>query len=184
MTFEELEHAIRAATEVAADTEVIVFGSQAILGEFPDAHHDLTQSAEVDMTPKNRPDKVDAIDGALGEGSRFHGAHGFYVHGVPVEAATLPIGWKARLVRVATRGTNGRVGWCLEGHDLAASKLAAFRDKDREFVRVLLREGYIRSRTLVSRIRRLPKPDPERERLARWVHLTVQDLGDTTHRER
>jgi len=37
MTREQLEHAIRAACMVTEDSEIWVFGSQAILGEFPDA---------------------------------------------------------------------------------------------------------------------------------------------------
>lgn len=37
MTRSELEHAIRAACDVADETELWVFGSQAILGQFPDA---------------------------------------------------------------------------------------------------------------------------------------------------
>jgi hypothetical protein len=37
MTREELVHAIRAACDVAQDPEVWVFGSQAILGQYPDA---------------------------------------------------------------------------------------------------------------------------------------------------
>ena len=37
MTRAEREHAIRAACDVAQDDEVYVFGSQAILGQFPDA---------------------------------------------------------------------------------------------------------------------------------------------------
>jgi len=37
MTRAELEHAIRAACDVAGDPEIWVFGSQAILGEHPDA---------------------------------------------------------------------------------------------------------------------------------------------------
>lgn len=37
MTREELEHAIRAACDVSGDDEVYVFGSQAILGQYPDA---------------------------------------------------------------------------------------------------------------------------------------------------
>lgn len=82
MTREELEHAIRAACDAAGDTEVWVFGSQSILGQHPEAAEALRFSMEVDVDPKNRPDKVDAIDGALGEGSRFHQTHGFYVHGV------------------------------------------------------------------------------------------------------
>jgi hypothetical protein len=54
MTRDELEHAIRAACEVAEGAEVWVFGSQAILGQFPDAPTELRQSAEADVAPKTR----------------------------------------------------------------------------------------------------------------------------------
>ena len=53
MTRAELEHAIRAACDVAGDDEIWVFGSQAILGEHPDAPPDLLQSMEVDVAPRN-----------------------------------------------------------------------------------------------------------------------------------
>ena len=49
MTRGELEHAIRAACDVAGDDEVFVFGSQAILGQYPNAHEALRQSAEADV---------------------------------------------------------------------------------------------------------------------------------------
>src|SRR5436309_2886377 len=79
MTRDELEHAIRAACDVAHETEVYVFGSQAVLGQFPDAPPSLRQSAEADVFPKNKPDRVDAIDAMRGELSQFHRTHGFYV---------------------------------------------------------------------------------------------------------
>ena len=71
MTREQLEHAIRAACDVAKDTELIIFGSQAILGEHPDAPPDLRASVEVDIQPRNRPEAVDIIDGNLGELSKL-----------------------------------------------------------------------------------------------------------------
>jgi hypothetical protein len=46
VTRSELEHAIRAARDVADDTEVWVFGSQSILGQFPNAPQTLRRSAE------------------------------------------------------------------------------------------------------------------------------------------
>lgn len=112
MTREELEHAIRAACDVAQDDAVYVFGSQAILGEFPDAPATLRQSVEVDVTPVSRLDRVDNIDGSLGELSQFHKTHGFYVHGLPIEeAAKLPVGWKDRVVAVRDAvGTLGKIG--------------------------------------------------------------------------
>ena len=177
MTRAELEHAIRAACDLTDENEVIVFGSQAILGQFPNAPEELRQSAEADIAPKFAVDKVDLIDAILGEDSQFHRQHGFYVHGVPIEAATLASGWEQRAVRVQNKNTREFIGWCLEAHDLAASKLAAFRDKDRDFVRVLLVNGMVTPRKLIARLRRLPLEEAHRERLVHWVDKTVRDEG-------
>lgn len=174
MTREELEHAIRAACDLAHDTEVVVFGSQAILGQFPDAPATLRQFAEADIAPKHALDKVDLIDAVLGEDSQFHQSHGFYVHGVPIQAATLPAGWANRAIKVQNKNTRDFIGWCIEAHDLAASKLVAFREKDLEFVRVLLNEKMVRPRKVIERIRRLAIPEASKERLVRWVDKTVR----------
>lgn len=177
MTRDELEHAIRAACDVAQDEAVYVFGSQAILGQFPQAPSGLRQSVEVDVAPLTRVDRIDDIDGSLGELSQFHQTFGFYVHGLPIEAATIPAGWRDRLIRVsADVATLGKVGWCLEVHDLAASKLVAFRDKDRDFVRVLLHEDLVKPRVLLERIETLDIAAPERGRLSVWVRLTEEGL--------
>ena len=177
MTRKQLEHAIRAACDVSGDSELWIFGSQAILGEFPDAPESLRSSVEVDVQPKNHPEKVDLIDGALGELSMFHETHGFYVHGVSLESTKLPGGWEKRVKRVRQESTTGdNIGWCLEVHDLAASKLVAFRDKDRDFVRVLLVEGMIDENILLLRMKEL-SIDPElKEKLINWVNKTIDDL--------
>lgn len=176
MTREELEHAIRAACDVADDREVWVFGSQAILGEFPEAPEELRQSAEADVAPKNFPDRVDRIDGVLGELSQFHETFGFYVHGVPIETADLPPGWKERAVPVSGRGIEPSTGWCIEAHDLAASKLSVFRPKDRDFVRVLIVEGLVSGEVLVERLRGLPLDDDLRTRLIQWTETTLETI--------
>lgn len=45
-------------------------------------------------------------------GSTFHTTHGFYVHGLTIDAAILPAGWERRTIRVASTG--GRRGECRE----------------------------------------------------------------------
>jgi hypothetical protein len=178
MTREQLEHAIRAACDISEDSEIWIFGSQAILGEFPNAPEELRTSIEVDVQPKNRFDKIDAIDGVLGELSLFHQTHGFYVHGLPVEeAAKLPQGWEHRVTPVFDEiATNGKTGWCVETHDLAASKLAAYREKDRDFVRILLIENIINAETLIERISTLRIDEPLRDRLVQWVQSSAEEL--------
>ena len=177
MTRDQLEHAIRAACDVAKDTELWIFGSQAILGEFPNAPESLRASIEVDVQPKNRPETVDDIDGALGELSMFHQTHGFYVHGVLIESAKLPDGWEQRTVPISDPiSTHGKTGRCIETHDLATSKLAAYREKDKEFVRLLLIEKMIDVKILTERISSLNVKEQLRERLLQWVEITAEEL--------
>lgn len=177
MTRDQLEHAIRAACDVAGDTELLVFGSQAILGQYQEAPASLRASIEVDVQPLNKPAQVDAIDGALGELSQFHQTFGFYVHGVSIESVLLPAGWETRTIVVSDSvATRGHVGRCLEAHDLAASKLAAYREKDRDFVRTLLAEQLVDHRVLLERLEQLDIEEDHREQLKRWVSSTTRDL--------
>ena len=52
MTRSELEHLIRASGAIADVDEVIIIGSQAILGTFPDAPEILLRSMEADLYPR------------------------------------------------------------------------------------------------------------------------------------
>lgn len=177
MNRDQLEHAIRAACSVADDTEVFIFGSQAILGSIPDAAEALRTSIEVDMQPKNRPENSELIDGSLGELSQFHQTHGFYVHGVTMEGVTLPPGWQERTVQVSDPyGTLGNCGYCLEVHDIAASKLVAKREKDKTFVTILIVEGIVKLDILVQRIEALPLDSEEKQSLLDWVRTIYKDL--------
>lgn len=177
MTWEQLEHAIRAACDVANENVVIVFGSQAILGSHPDASNQLRQSMEVDIAPgSNDPHVADRIDGALGEDSVFNATHGFYVHGLTIESILFPAGWERRTVKVHGSGADGGVGLCIEAHDLAASKLAAFREKDRDFVRTLLIDRLVNARKLRLRVQQLPPSRIPAERLLGWLDATVREI--------
>jgi hypothetical protein len=151
MTRSELEHVIRAAGAVADDREIVVIGSQSVLGQFPDAPAALRASMEADVYPRNRPERTDLIDGAIGEGSRFHEQFGYYAQGVGENTATLPKGWRDRLVRVKNANTGGTEGLCLEVHDLAISKYVAGREKDLAFTLTLARQGMTRRETLLAR---------------------------------
>jgi len=148
----ELEHLIRAAGRVAGEREIVVIGSQAVLGQFPDAPSALLRSMEADLYPKRDPELADEVDGAIGEGSRFHEQYGYYAQGVGPDTATLPRGWRRRLVRIENANTGGYAGLCLEVHDLAISKYAAGREKDLEFTRELARHGMTVKETLRKRL--------------------------------
>ncbi|MGO4585217.1 hypothetical protein AB4Z38_15245 [Arthrobacter sp. 2RAF6] len=106
----ELEHAIRAATEIIRQDAVIIIGSQAILASFTEEELpvETTMSDEVDIAPMNDDDTqslATELDAAIGEMSYFHETHGFYVQGVGQVTAVLPAGWTSRLVKVSNANT-------------------------------------------------------------------------------
>lgn len=156
MTRSELEHVIRAAGAITEDREIVVIGSQAVLGQFPDAPEALRASMEADVFPRNRPERTDLIDGTIGEGSPFHERFGYYAQGVGERTAVLPRGWKTRLVRVENPNTGGIAGLCLEVHDLAISKYVAGREKDLAFTAALARHGLVHKATLLERAAQTP----------------------------
>jgi hypothetical protein len=151
----DLQHILRASKGITGETEFIVIGSQSILGPWPDAPRVLRQSMEADLYPRFRPELSELIEGSLGELSPFHQTFGYRADGVSPTTATLPQGWEDRLVRLTNENTAGAIGWCLETHDLAFSKLAARREKDLAFVKELLRHKMAQSsrlRSLISNV--------------------------------
>ena len=158
MTRSELEHILRAAGAITDDREIVVIGSQSILGQFPDAPIALLASMEADVYPRGDPGRSDLIDGGIGEGSPFHERFGYYAQGVDERTATLPRGWQARLVPINNQNTGGVTGLCLEVHDLAISKYVAGRPKDLAFTEALAQHGLTRRPTLQGRLRGVSLP--------------------------
>ena len=158
------EHIIRAAAGITGTYEFVLIGSQAVLGQFPNPPAELLGSIEAELFSLRNPKDADLIDSSIGEASPFHQTFGYYAHGVAEETAVLPDDWKKRLVPLRNENTGGGTGLCLEVHDLAVSKLVAGREKDLNFIQVLLRH-------------QLAKPDTIRERLkATPVSSQQQDL--------
>ncbi len=179
----QLEHAIRTACQIIGRPEVIIVGSQAILGTYPeDVLPSLaTRSMEIDILPiadtnEKTSQLADDIEGVAGELSPFEEMHGFSIDGVDLDTSALPGGWRDRLVKVQNANTaavGGEpifTGWCLDKEDLCAAKLCAFRDKDREFVRALLEAQLVDRQVVADRLRCLPdRYDSASDNAARWL---------------
>ena len=165
----ELEHIIRAASSIADDDEIIVIGSQTILGQFPNAPDELLVSNEADVYPRKNPERWELIDGSLGELSPFHDTFGYYAQGVEERTAILPSGWKERLIPISNANTRGATGLCLEVHDLLVSKYVAGRDKDRRFVTAAIAHRLVQRETLLARLNDTPIDPARRQELAALI---------------
>ena len=169
MRRDELEHVLRAAGAITGVTTWVIVGSQAILGALPDAPEELLVSQEVDLYAPDDEAASDLVDGSIGEKSPFHESFGYYGHGVGPETAVLPARWRDRAVRVEAAG--GVIGICPAPPDLAISKLAAWREKDREYVQTLIARRIVSTHELQARLDEL---DAE---LARRLAARIRSLS-------
>jgi hypothetical protein len=156
----QLAHVLRSASRIAGDSEVLVVGSQAILGvcdedELPAA---ATASMEADIAFLDDADraKADEVEGGIGEFSSFHEEFGYYAEGVHIDTVVLPDGWTERLIRPDLPGAEPAHATFLEPHDLIASKLAAGRPKDLAFALALVQADVIDLELLLERIYAMP----------------------------
>ncbi len=174
MNREQLAHVLRASTQIAGDPDILVIGSQAILGTFDedDLPAPATASREADIAFLNDPggQKADLVDAAIGELSPFDEQFGYYAQGVEVSTAVLPTGWADRLTTWQSQSSGTARAAFLEPHDLALAKLAAFRDKDRAFVAALLDARLLSVHTLNERVAELPVSPQTHDRITGFLH--------------
>lgn len=160
MRREELEHLIRAAGSILRVDQMIIVGSQSILGAFTEDQlpPEAVVSEEADIVPPNDADErlADLLDGTLGEGSMFHETFHVYADGVSLGTARLPRGWQARLIPLANENTRGVVAYCLDPADLLVSKYLAHRAKDLSFCRAVLQAGLVSGQVVADRIPTAP----------------------------
>jgi len=183
MRRDQLEHAIRTSCQIIGRSEVIVVGSQAILGTFSEDElpRQATMSGEIDILPiaegnEETAQLADRIEGVAGELSPFEQLHGFSIDGVDLQTSALPEGWRDRLVKVQTANTAAAggglqfTGWCLDKEDLCVAKLCAFREKDQNFVSALLGAGLVDRGVIAARLATVPEQyRPSAARAAEWL---------------
>lgn len=102
---------------------------------------------------------------AIGVYSQFHETFGYYADPVDEKTATLPKGWRGRLVQLPPGNTEGVKGLCLEPHDLAIAKYVASRDKDLVFTRELARRGIVSEARLFSLLSQTQLDEHTRSRI-------------------
>lgn len=125
MRRDQLEHAIRTACQIIQHQEVIVVGSQAILGTYDESQLPAaaTMSIEVDLETTVLPE-------------------GWRERLVKVQNANT----------AAPAGDPCFTGWCLDKEDLCVAKLVALREKDRNFVAALLQANLVNADLIASRL--------------------------------
>lgn len=164
MKKQQVDHVLRAAGRITGERRFIIVGSQALHGKHPDLADEILTSFEVDLIASDRTDRTEWLN-VIGVDSQFHETYGYYADAVDTGTATLPKGWRGRLVSLPPGDTDGVRGLCLDPHDLVIAKYAAFREKDLVFTRELARRGIVSEEQLLTLLGQTRISDDLRERI-------------------
>lgn len=155
MKKQQLDHVLQAACRITGEKQFLIIGSQSLHGKCPDLPDEIVRSAEVDLIAGNNVNRTEWLN-AIGQDSQFHETFGYYADPVDETTATLPKGWKGRLVNLPPGDTDGVQGLCLDPHDLAIAKYVARREKDLIFTRELARREIVTRKRLLSLLAQTP----------------------------
>src|SRR6267142_5774981 len=164
----EVDHVLRAAGRITGEKQFIIIGSQSLHGKYPDLPDYLVKSFEVDLIALKKADRTEWLE-VIGAYSPFHESFGYYADPVDHKTATLPKGWKDRLVNLPPGDTDGVRGLCLDPHDLAIAKYVARREKDLIFTRELARRGIVSQERLLSLLDQTPVDEDTRDRIRTYI---------------
>jgi hypothetical protein len=131
---------------------------------------DMTLTAEIDIYAPHADDIEsisEMIDTNIGQGSQFHDEFGYYGDGVSPTTAKMPSDWQARAVEYRGAGCPGVAVIVPEENDVALAKLAAWREKNQDWLARGVNYGVLSLKTMISRLDRMPEANPERGSPAR-----------------
>ena len=163
VNLDALFHILQEAGKLSGQKDFVVIGSLSILGleaDF-DIPKDMAMSNNVACYTRNDPDRIFELVGALGEHSKYHEKSGFYLDAVGPNLATLPEGWKDRLIKVERHALRA---WFLEPNDAAVSKYARGEPRDSRWIRAGIRAGVVSLPMVQARMRSTTFIDHEEQR--------------------
>lgn len=180
MDLSHLQALFSEAKRLTNHSEYVVIGSLSILGivQGDDVPAQMLMSIDVDCYTKADPGRIYELGEALGAGSAFEAANGYYLDPVSPDLPVLPDHWEPRLVRVGLEG--GIVVFFLEPNDAAVSKYARGDPRDRAWIRAGLEAGILSVPVIESRFRQTPFLDAaERDRAYKGLAEDRAAIGST-----
>jgi hypothetical protein len=166
MDLSKLETLFEEAQKLTGHTEFVVVGSLSILGVVQRGRVPprMLMSIDVDCFTRKDPERTVELNQALGEGSAFEAAHGYFLDPVSPDLPTLPENWDFRLIRVPLK--NGIDAFFLDPNDAAVSKYARGEPRDREWIQAGIAAGLLSVPIIGSRLRETLFLDDKEQQLA------------------
>lgn len=150
------------ARRLSGHRDYVVIGSLSILGtqDEEDLPIEMAMSNDIDSYTRADPPRILDLNAALGEGSAFHRAHGYFLDPVSPSLPSLPDGWQGRMACLAHDGLQL---WFLDPDDAALSKYARSQPNDLRWIRAGIVAGLVSLPKIRARIATTTFLDAEEE---------------------
>ncbi|WP_345536960.1 DUF6036 family nucleotidyltransferase [Variovorax defluvii] len=172
------------ARRLTGHENYVVIGSLSILGtqDEDELPTEMSMSNDIDCYTKADPARINDAKNALGEGSEFHRANGYFLDPVSPSLPSLPDGWEARMTCIEQDKV--RV-WFLDPDDAAVSKYARSQPNDLRWIRSGILSGHISLPKVKARIASTLFLDAEEEaRVRTQVDADVSWFGTVKGRRK
>jgi len=171
----QIEALLKAAKDITNHDEYVIIGSLSILGiNTEQLPAEMKKSVDVDLYIKNDPNRTPELNNALGEGSDFDIANGYYADPCSPGLASLPEGWEDRLIEY----NFGEVkAFFLDPNDAAVSKYIRGGERDHKWIQAGLKAGLLKMDIIERRIGSAPTLEGELEAARKQMAQDRQDLG-------
>ena len=150
--------------------DFVVIGSNSVIAyaasgaRVPD---DMTRSIDFDAYVLDDPARIFELVKELGEDSPFHQREGIYLDAVSPATATLPEGWRDRLMLAEKDGVRL---WCLDPNDAAVSKYARGEPRDLRWIRAGIAASIVSPPTVRLRLKHTVFDDDAEQQRA-WANF-------------
>lgn len=177
MNRRDVERLLVEAKRVTSHKDYVIIGSLSVLGAADEPPEAMTGSIDVDLYPKDDPDRASEVARALGLGSEFERKFGYYADAVSPWLPTLPDDWESRLIEIPF--DSGVTAWFLEPNDAAISKYARSESRDRAWIRAGLAAGILSMPSIEYRMRETVMETDERQRAQQSMAEDRVQFGPT-----
>ena len=153
MTLKKFNHILRAVNAITNEKTFVVIGSAAIIARARRIPPAMLQTNEVDLYAPNAedPEKIsDLIQGTLGFESPFHQTFDYAADGVSSNTAVMPRDWNDRAMKYQSAECPNVVAIIPDPNDIAIAKMAAWREKDRDWLILGANSGIISTTKMAS----------------------------------
>ena len=181
MNREDIDRLLVEAWRLTNHNEYVIIGSLSVLGAVRHPPASMTASIDVDLYPKNDPNRASEIATKLGLGSEFERMYGYYADAVSPMLPTLPDGWNERLLKVEFE--SGVTAWFLDPNDAAISKYVRSDPRDREWIKSGIQAGILSLPTIEYRMRETIMETEERQLAKKSIAEDVQWFENLVHKQ-